>query len=90
MYPSFTNFGTILGSILYLKLAKKEDQKWYLIWNPQALADSCLVVSLASLLSSTPSPGSVLGGSLTSGGRAETPPPPFRQVFGGGKGFGVT
>ena len=78
MYPSFTNFGTnfgtILGSILCPKLAKKGNQKWYQFWNPQALADSCLVVSLASLLSSTPSPGSVLGGSLTSGGRAEPPP----------------
>ena len=89
MYHSFTNFGTILGSILYPELAKKGDQKLYQFWNPQALADSCLVVSLASLLSSTPSPGSGLGGSPRSGGWAETPPPlRFDKFLGVVRGLG--
>ena len=71
MDPNFTNFGTnfgtILGSILGPKLAQKGDQKWYQFWNPQAPADRCPVVGLASLPSSTPPPGSVLGVPQTRG-----------------------
>ena len=92
MDPSFTNvgtnFGTISGSILCQKLAKKANQQWYQSWNPQAPADRCPVVGLASLPSSTPCRGSVLGGSQTGGGRAETPPLRFDKFLGVVRGLG--